>query len=121
MISYYLLTITHVRVKESPSVQDLDTVFKNVQEIIGCDVQEHCKERGPKYNHLHLHAIVTLTRGTKYITKYVLDNRTYQVRWDKFRKTDYYKVKSYIYKSLHLNRDPDIEYDPCAGKIVYCG
>ncbi len=102
----YLLTISQVIVKESPSRDDLFLVMYHVRQGLTGNifVREWVYEIGPKYHRRHIHAIVELKGRYKGFTSHIHGNKLYQIRWDLLRTPlDVKRARLYIRKD-----DPDI-------------
>ncbi len=106
MSKYYLLTISHVRVKESPTEDELIGVLWHLRDgLFGkLSITEWVFEVGPKYQRKHVHAIAILEGRYSGFTSYIVNDKLFQIRWDLLRKpVDVRKARLYIRKD-----DPDI-------------
>ncbi len=84
LLKFYLVTINHVRVKESPSVFELETVLIHLNDIVGYTLHEFVYEVGPKYKQLHCHAIVSVPEKFRYGKKYStfkFNKKMFRLHW----------------------------------------
>ncbi len=96
----YLLTISHVRVKESPSELELAAVLEYLDESLNnLKVLEWVYEIGKRYKRRHIHAIVRLNGRYKGYTSHLLNKKLFQIRWDLLKTPiDVRKARYYIRK-----------------------